>query len=74
MTTEIQASVKNCQKCEEFCFKPREPLANTPLPERLWWRLAVDLCVRDGDTYMDVVDYYSRFITVEGLKETTEAG
>ena len=74
MTAEIRALVKSCEKCEEFRRKPKEPLLPTPFPERAWWRLAADLLKRDGKTYLVVVDYFSRFITLHELFESSEAG
>lgn len=64
--------VKNCPTCAEFRHVPREPLVSTALPERPWWRLAVDLFEFREETYICVVDYYSRFIVADRL-ENSEA-
>ena len=74
MTSDIRSLVKSCEKCEEYRRKPREPLLCTPFPDRSWWRLAADLLKKDGKTYLVVVDYYSRFITLHELPESSEAG
>ena len=73
MTREIRELVKSCNDCMQHRKYPREPLMSTELPERPWWRLAVDLFEKDGHRYMVVVDYFSRFITVHELKETTNS-
>ena len=71
MTTRIRELVKNCEQCREFRRVPREPLMCTEFPERPWWRLAIDLMEKQGTTYLVVVDYFSRFITVHPLIEST---
>ena len=73
MSRDIRDLVKECIKCEEFRRKPKEPLITTPLPEKPWWRIAVDLFEKDGENYLVTVDYYSRYISVHELKDSTEA-
>ena len=73
MSRDIREMVKECIKCEEFRRKPREPLLSTPLPEKPWWRIAIDLFEKDGLNYLVVVDYYSRYISVHELKDSTDA-
>ena len=73
MTREIREVVKECPECEEFRRQPREPLKSTPLPEKPWWRIAIDLFEKDGRTYLVVVDYYSRYISVHELKDSTDS-
>jgi len=72
MTANIRSLVKGCFKYEEFRLKPREPLVCSFCPGRPWWRLAVDLCTKDGRTYLVVVDYYSRYITVNELNDSSD--
>jgi len=74
MSSEIRSIVKSCPQCTEHRRIPREPLLTTPLPERPWWRVALDLFEMNGKTYMVVFDYYSRYITVHELKDTSNAG
>ena len=73
MTWDIRKMVKKCTKCKEFCLIPREPLTPTPLPERPWWRLVINIFEKDQKLYLAVVDYYSRYITVHELKGTSDA-
>jgi len=73
MSSDIRNMVRECTTCEEFRRKPREPLLSTPLPERPWWRLAVDLFENDGHTFLVVVDYYSRYITAHHLTDSTDS-
>lgn len=73
MTKDIREVVRGCGVCEEHRKKHREPLLLTALPERPWWRLATDLFQKDGRNYLVLVDYYSRYICVEELAESTES-
>ena len=74
MTRAIREHVKGCSKCEEHRRIPREPLQQTPFPERAWWRVAMDLFELDEKSFLVVVDYYSRFITVHELTGDTTSG
>ncbi|XP_067946388.1 uncharacterized protein [Watersipora subatra] len=73
MTREIRKMVARCELCEKFCQKAREPLISTPFPERPWWRLAIDLFEMQQKSYLITIDYYSRFIAVDELDDSTEA-
>ncbi|KAA8578257.1 hypothetical protein FQN60_018737, partial [Etheostoma spectabile] len=56
ISSEIYQKVKSCQVCCEM--KPnqrKEPLISTPLPDRPWKRLAMDLCDHDKNTYLVVI-------------------
>lgn len=71
MTIDITQMVKECRKCMEHRAIPREPLKLTPLPEKPWWRLGMDLFEKEGEHFLVIVDYFSRYIVVRHLKETT---
>ncbi len=53
--------------------EPPEPLQTTPLPDRPWQDLAVDMMgpLPSGHTLLVVVDYYSRFYEVAVMQSTT---
>ena len=42
-----------------------------PAPSRPWERVGADLCELSGKHYLILVDYYSNFIEVDQLRETT---
>ena len=73
MTKDIKNMVSCCAMCEKYRHKSREPLICTPLPERPWWRLAMDLFEMNHKSYLIVIDYFSRFITVDELDDSTDA-
>lgn len=50
----------------------KEPLSPTPLPDRPWQRLGVDLCEYKGKNYIVLSDYYSRFLEIHLSNTTAE--
>ena len=74
MTTDIKAKVASCDHCKEFqASRRKEPLLTTPLPARPWQKVAADLCQHQGQQYLILVDYYSRFIELAHMTTTTSA-
>ena len=72
VSSEIKNKVQSCQVCREM--KPaqrKEPLISTPLPDRPWKRLAIDLCDHNKHIYLVVSDYFSRFLEILHLPTTT---
>jgi transposase InsO family protein len=47
----------------------REPLTSSPLPERPWNRVGVDILDFKGKTFLVAMDYYSRYIEVMDLSK-----
>lgn len=72
LTTDIKAKVESCGPCQtNRPSQHREPLLTTALPQRPWQRIAADLCELDGNRYLVVVDYYSRWIEIVRMTSTT---
>ncbi len=72
ISTEQKNAVMSCQTCRELRnTQQKEPLISTPLPERPWKRIAVDLCEYKRLKYLIVSDYYSRFLEILHLPPTT---
>lgn len=74
LSTDINKLVTSCQVCCELKrTQQKEPLISTPLPERPWKRIAMDLCEHNHHNYLVISDYYSRFLEILQLPSTTSA-
>ena len=72
ISSDISDCVKYCKHCQEQRSSQRkEPLKPTPLPEYPWQKVGCDLCEVKRNTYLVIVDYYSRFIEIAHMKSTT---
>ena len=69
----IAEMVSRCSTCAKHRPEKREPLLPSSFPDRPWERLGVDLFDLKGETYLLVVDYYSRWVEVKHLSSTTSA-
>ena len=68
---EIVQIVQQCAYCQKY--KPttaKETMVPTVLPDRQWQMLGTDLLDFNGQQYMVVVDYYSRYIELFYLADT----
>ena len=63
--------IKSCPHCVKEHSPPKQPLMPTPLPDYPWQRVGSDLFHLNGNTYLIVVDYFSRFPEVIILSSTT---
>ena len=50
---------------------PKEPMVQAPIPSRPWLMVATHLFIWEQNNYIIVVDYYSRYIEVAKLENTT---
>ena len=72
MNEQIEAVVSKCEACQEYQMSnPKEPMVQAPIPSRPWQMVATDLFMWEQNNYMVVVDYYSRYIEVAKLENTT---
>lgn len=72
LSAELKDTVMRCQTCQEQKrTQQKEPLISTPLPDRPWKRIGLDLCVYNKGNYLVVSDYYSRFLEILHLPSTT---
>ena len=63
--------VGNCKSCAKNVQHRREPLITTSLPKYPWEVVGTDLFELQGQQYLLVVDYFSRYPEVVKLKSTT---
>ena len=68
---EIKSVVKNCSVCAEYrCSNQKEPMVPHEIPKYLWQIVATDMFFWNGDDYLLVVDYYSRFWEIFKVSNT----
>ena len=73
LSKEIASLVENCPACEKFRSVPPEPLNPTPTPDYAWQKVGSDIFDWQGENYLLLVDYYSRWIEVSHLSSITSA-
>ena len=71
ITTQVKQMVGNCKSCAKNVQHRREPLITTSLPKYPWEVVGTDLFELQGQQYLLVVDYFSRYPEVVKLKSTT---
>lgn len=70
MSAQIEEVVRNCSLCADFKKKlPRQSLKPTETPELPFEEGASDLFEFVGKQYILLVDFYSKFIEVDELKD-----
>ena len=70
----ISDLIENCHVCAKKSKQYHKPLMSTPLPDYPWQRVASDLFFLGSDSYLLIVDYFSRYPEVIKLKSTTSRG
>ena len=65
--------IQQCPVCCKFRTPNAEPLCPTPFPGYPWQKVAIDHFEWRKNTYLLVVDYYSRYIEIVKLTITTSA-
>ena len=71
LSTQIKTLVEDCPSCLKERNPAPEPLKPTPVQDRPWQKLGTDLMDWKGESYLLVVDYFSKFIELALLKNTT---
>ena len=68
ITKDIDTLVKNCPTCQRFqTAQPRETLLQHTVPTRPWQVVGTDLFFFEGDNFLIVADYYSKFPFIRKL-------
>lgn len=74
ITRDVKRVVGACEHCQTYRpSQQKEPLMTTPLPSRPFGKVAIDLCLHQGQNYLVMVDYYTRWIEVLHVRSTTTA-
>ncbi|GFO24442.1 Pol polyprotein [Plakobranchus ocellatus] len=72
LSTELKNLICNCKICQESRPEQRrEPLQPTKLPSRPWKKLGIDLLEFRKKSYLVVMDYYSRWLEIAFISNTS---
>lgn len=72
MNSEIKAVVERCPVCADFQAKNvKQPMQSHKIPDRPWSKVGTDLFSLSGKNYVTIVDYFSDFVEVDELEDTT---
>ncbi|XP_012942709.1 uncharacterized protein K02A2.6-like [Aplysia californica] len=72
LSSKIREVVSRCDHCQrKRPAQPSEPLTPTALPERPFQMVGADLCNYKGHNYLVLVDYFSRYLEVAYMPDTT---
>lgn len=71
MSKQINDYVLNCKIClSRRNSNQKEPMTTHEIPKGPWQEVATDLFHFDGNEYLVVVDYYSRYFEIDKLPDT----
>ena len=72
VASDLKDWIEKCMFCQQNCRQQHaEPLKPSVLPERPWVKIGMDLCYLDGKDYLIVIDYFSRWLEIVHLQDTT---
>ena len=71
MSKEIENLVRNCTTCCKTQVQFTEPLIMTNFPKLPWQRVGTDLFKYKGTQYVLVIDYFSHYIEIAKLSNTS---
>ena len=61
INADIEDYTKQCQECIKRSQVPKEPLQPHDIPEGPWRKLGIDYFAFDGNSYVLICDYFSKF-------------
>ena len=73
ISSDITRVVSACQVCRRCRPQPTAPVLSTDTPERVWQMIGTNLFQVGRQSYIVIVDYYSRYIEVVPLSSTTSS-
>ena len=68
---QLNEVVRNCRTCAETRSDKAEPMMFSEFPNRPWEKVASDLFEHNKQSYLLVMDYYSRYIEIARLHSTS---
>ena len=73
LSKDVASVVQSCPECELYRREHPQPLIPTPTPRSEWTHVASDLFEWEGEDYLLIVDYYSRWFEISHLKSISSA-
>ena len=74
MSNEIKELVSNCKTCLKYqSAQSKEPLLPYVVPAFPWQRIAADLFQLGKDQYLLVIDYFSKYVELARLEDSTSS-
>ena len=73
LAAELETLVRNCDICCKHQPPSVQPLIPSTLPDLPWQKVGTDLFEYKQKPYLIIVDYYSRFIEIALLSDTSSA-
>ena len=71
MSAEIKKYITQCEICSQYSAKQAKEILMSHKPtDRLWEKVAVDICNLDNKDYLISVDYFSIFWEIDRLRDT----
>ena len=68
MSAQIEEKVKDCSICHDHApAQCKEPLIQSAVPDVPWSNAASDIFTFEGENYLLLVDYYSKYIEVSSV-------
>ncbi|XP_046592854.1 uncharacterized protein K02A2.6-like [Neodiprion lecontei] len=65
MNKQIQDTIMDCAVCQKFQKSHQnETLISSDVPSNVWEKIAVDLFYLQGQPYLIMVDYYSKYVEI----------
>ena len=72
MSSDIEQLIAKCNTCNTYRNKnTKEPLLPHPVPQRPWQKVGSDILQHQGNSYLLVIDYYSKYIEISLIKDKT---
>lgn len=75
MSTQIEDAVSRCATCNENRNNnQKETFFQHEVPGRPWEKIDTDIFYHSGSAFLLCVDYFSKYIEVKRLRDTTSCG
>lgn len=71
MSKDIEIFINNCQICDTCeVNNSKETLLSHEVPNKVWYKVGIDLFVFKGIDYLVLIDYFSKFVELKKLNST----